>query len=207
MARQAAVRTCQLVDARVQPPSLVAVSLIRDFAFERLADVERVWTPARQRLATAMEDAGDELESGHWDWRNKVWSEEGSEHRLIAVTSDENVEGLMALIDRDRPATFSAGKPILYVDYLETAPWNLKCAVQRPRYIGVGTVLIGDAVQQSLERGLGGRVGLHALPQAERFYAERCRMKSHGRDESYYNLMYFESEEGVASQWLSEMGL
>jgi len=36
--------------------------------------------------------------------------------------------------------------------------------------MGVGTILIAEAVRPSLEIGLTGRVGLHSLPQAEAFY-------------------------------------
>lgn len=67
-------------------------------------------------------------------------------------------------------------KPLVYVDYLEAAPWNLKEFTDRPRYGLVGTRLVEYAVRYSLVQGFHGRVGLFSLPQAERFYENRCRM-------------------------------
>jgi hypothetical protein len=62
-------------------------------------------------------------------------------------------------------------------------------------------------MRQSLESGIGGRIILHALPQAERFYADRCRMTSHGPDPKYYNLVYFELAAETAVRWLADRGL
>lgn len=172
-----------------------------------MPEVEAAWTPARIRLAAAMASAGERLESSHWDWRDKMWSAGQARHRLVAVECEGEVQGLMAVEVQPRPAVFPPAGPVLYVDYLEAAPWNLRRPVQRPRFLGTGTALIGEAVRQSLERGYGGRVGLHALPQAERFYAERCRMTPHGPDNRYYDLLYFEYREDAAIQWLFDQGL
>jgi hypothetical protein len=65
------------------------------------------------------------------------------------------------------------GKPLVYVEYLESAPWNLKDLCDKPRYGAIGTRLIEAAVRLSIEEGFHGRVGLLALPQAEPFYEQR----------------------------------
>ena len=74
-----------------------------------------------------------------------------------------------------------------------------------PRLIGVGTVLIAEAIRLSLEAGHGGRVGLHPLPQAEPFYT-RYQMTSIGLDPLYFDLTYFEFTGQQASDWLASIG-
>jgi hypothetical protein len=113
----------------------------------------------------------------------------------------------MAVLSKPRKAELRADPgPILYVDYLETAPWNLKGLPQPPRFLGVGTVLIIEAVKLSEENGWRRRVGLHSLPQAERFYETRCKMTRIGCDPYYLNLTYFEYTEEQATNWLKEVG-
>ena len=51
--------------------------------------------------------------------------------------------------------------------------------------------------------GFGGRVGLHSLEQAERFYQEGCRMMRIGTDPVYYRLAYFEYAKGAGAAWLA----
>lgn len=91
------------------------------------------------------------------------------------------------------------------IDYLETAPWNLKLSGITPELTGVGTVLLADAVRLSLEEGLGGAIGLHSLPQAEPFY-ERIRMTRVGVDPDYYDLTYFEFDGQGSRDGLAEIG-
>jgi len=74
-----------------------------------------------------------------------------------------------------------------------------------PRYVGVGTLLIAEAVRLSVETGLDG-VGLHSLPQAETFYQDRCRMTRLGPDPDYYELTYFEFTGRQAVDWLTANG-
>lgn len=84
------------------------------------------------------------------------------------------------------------GKPLVYVDYIETAPWNLKEFTTQPRYGGVGVRLIEAAVRFSLDEGFGGRVGLHSLPQSESFYENVCGMTRGEIDQQYEDLRWFE---------------
>jgi hypothetical protein len=194
-------RACKLGDGRIDPTVAVSAIFIRDFLVEKLVDVERVWSPARNRLAQAMAAKRRRLESGHWNWRNKL------ENRLFAVECEGNVQGLMALATDPRTAALPPDGSVVYVDYVESAPWNLRLPLQKPQFLGVGTVLIGEAVRVSQELGFGGRVGLHSLPQAEGFYSKHCRMSPCGRDPNYSGLMYFEYADNEALRWLTDMGL
>ena len=104
---------------------------------------------------------------------------------------------------RPREAALAPGQDALYVDYVEAAPWNLGSGGSSPRYSGVGTLLLIEAIALSQTNHLGGRVGLHSLPQAEDFYESR-KMKRLGSDPSYYDLVYFEYDEAIALELLSK---
>lgn len=98
------------------------------------------------------------------------------------------------------------GKPIVYVDYVETAPWNVKFLMKalgkKPRFGAVGTRLIEAAVQKSLEEGFKGRVALHSLPGAERFYLDVCGMTALQRDPRKENLLLCEFTPEQAQQFI-----
>jgi hypothetical protein len=62
-------------------------------------------------------------------------------------------------------------KPVLYVKYIESAPWNLRgYAGAGARFGGIGISLIRAAIAVSLEEEFRGRIALHSLPQSEPFY-------------------------------------
>ena len=197
----------QLADHRVSPPIIVAATVSRGFAADRLAEVERSWTPARDALGAAMRAAGLRLENSHGRWTRKDASVRAGQHLLLAAEAGGEVQGLLALNTELRPASLLPGRWIRYVDYVEAAPWNLQVAsVQNARYSGVGTLLIAEAIRTSLGRVAGGRIGLHSLPQAERFYTVRCRMTRVGPDPLSSGLVYYEYQDGVAAEWLSDEG-
>lgn len=97
------------------------------------------------------------------------------------------------------------GKPLVYVDYLETAPWNwhLPHLGQEGEFTGLGGRLVHVAIHQSLAEGFHGRVGLHALPQAERFYERTCGMTRLGPDPDHQQLVYFEFSREQAAQFVA----
>lgn len=191
-------RTVRLIDARRPDRPFLAATVVRDFPAASLDAVEAAWAGLRDRAAAAAGPGG--LEHGHWDWRNKARGARSGAIHLIAIEAEGEVQGLMAIDRQPRPARRAAADA-LYVDYLETAPWNLK-GFAAPRFVGVGTALLVDAVRLSLEGGLGGRVGLHSLPQSAAFYA-RCRMAAVGPDPGYYGLTYFEYTGVEAADWLA----
>jgi hypothetical protein len=145
------------------------------------------------------------FEHSHWDWRNKLDSVEAGYHLLVAVECQNQAQGMMALVRTPRLSPYT-GESVVYVDYLESAPWNLRTTSASPRFLGVGTVLIAEAIHVSLEMGLSGRVGLHSLPQAEPFYESKCRMTRFGADRHYFDLPYFEYDAGQAARWLADIG-
>ena len=61
-----------------------------------------------------------------------------------------------------------------------------------------------EAILQSIDEGFGGRIGLHSLPRAEKFYQEEWGMKSLGPDPKYDGLIYFEMTAERAAEFLSQ---
>lgn len=94
--------------------------------------------------------------------------------------------GHLARLDPDK------GRPLVYVEFLETASWNAREFTDEPLYKGVGRRLMQAAARLSGDEGFSGRVGLHALPQSTPFYAGACGMTALGPDAGYGDLEYFE---------------
>lgn len=96
---------------------------------------------------------------------------------------------------------------LVYVEYLETAPWNRKELVDGDsRLSGCGSIMLRAAIELSRAEGFHGRIGLHSLPQANGFYANQVGMTDLGIDKDYQNLRYFEMTEKQAGEYL-EKGL
>ena len=91
---------------------------------------------------------------------------------------------------------------MVYVNYLEAAPWNVASFIPPGKFRGVGSILIGAAINLSLDEGFYGRIGLHSLPQAERFYAKTCGMEELGIDPQVEDLRYFEMTQEQAAAFV-----
>ena len=124
---------------------------------------------------------------------------------LVAVEFLGEVQGIMAVLQAPQRSRLS-GQPLIYVDYLESAPWNLRILSAPPRFMGIGTVLVAEAVHLSIDTGFEGRIGLHSLPQAEVFYRSRCQMTELGQDVQHFDLTYFEFTSQQAIAWLAVVG-
>lgn len=164
---------------------------------------EKSWRPVieatRARLAASGTPRSAHPQSSHWDWNRKA--EEVRRllsYRAFSVVCDGATQGLMrveTVVHRSRVEDEKGltAQGLVYVDFLETAPWNRPEHVQHPVYRGVGQVLLATAIQLSLDEGFKGRIGLHSLPQSEAFYRSVVRMTDHGPDSSYPGgLRYFE---------------
>jgi hypothetical protein len=201
------VRPTRVADLSAAPPVAVSADLVRHFPLARLLDVEAAWAPARRELSFALAAVGGWLENRHWNWTNKIERVERGELVLHAVECAGAVQGLMATTSHSRRSVLSPGESLVYIDYIETAPWNIVAPDHPARFGGVGKVLIGDALYLSRELGFAGRVGLHSLSQAEGYYSRTCRMIRTGRDPAYHDLVYFEYTEAGATEWLDAEGV
>jgi predicted GNAT family N-acyltransferase len=144
------------------------------------------------------------FEHDHWNWRNKADSVEDGRHLLVGVEYEDEWQGIMAVARLPRSGRLGGGW-VIYVDFLEVAPWNLKLLANAFRFKGVGTALLVDAVMLSIEEGFEGAIGLHSLPQAEPFY-NRCGMTRVGEDPDYHGLPYYEFTATRAAAWLASIG-
>jgi hypothetical protein len=179
-----------------------------------LALIERVWGPARLAIFNALRATPAERreypQSLHWDWSRKVGDLKLLEARGFGVFCEGQWQGAMLTKTATHVAQLAAakGKPLVYIDYVESAPWNWSVPAigQNGRFRGVGSVLMRQAVLQSFDEDFKGRVGLHALPSAERFYAGACRMTAIGHDPTKQNLMYFELPAEEAERFVDDEG-
>jgi len=74
---------------------------------------------------------------------------------------------LLGECTRHRFRTTSPPKELVYVEFIESAPWNWKIELigQEPLYRGAGPQLLEMATRWSEQLGFDGRLGLHSLPQ------------------------------------------
>lgn len=145
------------------------------------------------------------LEHDHWNWGEKVKvSAQLLSCPTLAIEFGGQAQGLMLIITDGHFAKLQSelGKPLLYVAFLATAPWNQRDIAPTPRFRGVGEVFMVAAVQLSMDVGFKGRVGLHSLPKSEGFY-ERCGFQCLGKDPDKQDLKYYELSPQTASELIA----
>lgn len=164
--------------------------------FTELAEVEQT----HAAFVTILGRMG--IPDSHWDWRLKCTFAPGTQRQAYGLLNGDQVEAAMMLASGHQTRLGNLGEPLVYVDFLSTAPWN-RATIQRPeRFRGMGTMLLGTAVEISRLQGLEGRCGLHALPSAEGFY-RRTGMQDLGADPAYMDLHYFEIDAATARALIS----
>ena len=118
-----------LIDGRTDPPVRVPAVLIRHLSPDRLKEVEDLWGPERGIVQEALAQLGVDMEHGHWDWRNKIERAVKGELLITGLECEGELQGLIAVAARPRYAALLPGSQALYVDYIESAPWNLKATM------------------------------------------------------------------------------
>lgn len=192
---------------------VVEATLFDEVSEAHFLETQSRWRPVVIEAARALAAAGQETDSlpQHWHWD---WTRKGSELRMLALTFygieyKGSLEGLMKVNTVSHVCRLpeQIGKALLYVDYLEVAPWNVgavaKALGRTPRYRAVGTRLLEAAVRQSLQEGFRGRVGLHTLPQSEGFYVERCGMAAVEPDLTKQALLWCEYSPEAARRFIA----
>jgi hypothetical protein len=174
--------------------------------------IERQWSPWRQNIVRQLSDRcidpSDWPQSLHWDWFAKLRYLQVMEVEVSAI----DLEGEWQAVVMLEVATHSchlegqAGKPLVYIEYIETAPWNWpipELGLSR-RYKGLGHILFRHVVRRSFQLGYQGRVGLVALPQAKKFYQSILKMTHISDETSFGDLSYFELTEARALEFINE---
>lgn len=179
-------------------------TLFQGIDLETLKGIEEDWTPMFDAAAPE-----NRPEDAHWQWAAKALHalDNPLSYELFEIEADNRTQGMMLAL-KGGLKCFSRHPehpraPLVYIDFLATAPWNRPGMVETPTYKGVGQVLFMTAVSLSLEEEAAGRVGLHSLPGAEAFYRTRLNMTDMGKDEAYQNLRYFELSATQAEQLIS----
>ena len=190
-----------------------AAELTHAITEQHLADWEGEWLPALfnaiQRLKRDGVARWHWPQSRHWNWRNKV----NALHGMLAspgfaIVCDGLTQGLMIVDTATHRCRIDVrnGRHLVYVQFVENAPWNRPELFTPPRYRGVGSILIRAAVALSEELEFRGRIGLHSLPQANSFYANTCGMTDLGTDLDYEGLHYFEMTPEQAQAFVNKGG-
>jgi hypothetical protein len=193
---------------------LVAAELFDEVTVEHFLEAQREWRPVVVEAAKRMARSGSRRETVprhfHWDWTSKEADLRMLAYSFFGVSAKGRLQGLMKLESVGRVGRVSSqkGKPLIYVDYLETAPWNIRSLMlalgRNPEFGAVGTRLIEAAVRKSLDEGFKGRLALHSLSTSERFYLDVCGMTAVGRDAGKQNLLWCEFIPKQAERFLNE---
>jgi hypothetical protein len=185
-----------------------------DLGLPDIIEAQRQWGPKKLDIASECIrlslKVGGIVEHFHWDWVGKVLYYEDPAHGHDVTTLGIEVENSWQGLSMAEPMSgFSrlgqGGQSIVYIHYLESAPWNLKIPEigQDPEYTGVGTTLVATCARLSIARGCEGRIGLHSLPRALPFY-ERLGFVNLGEepDGPLKGLCYLELPEEAAAMLL-----
>ncbi len=183
-------RTGELCDA----------TLLDGLGKDEIDTVEAEWQPFLQAEISRLEAERVPQEKWpqhrHWNWCEKQKQVDGLlGYRLLGVECDSHMQGLMLVATAGKSCRIESqkGRPLIYIHFLATAPWNSPLVVAEPRYSLVGSVLLAAAIQLSIDEEFSGRVGLHSLPQADDWYRRKCGMPDLGPDpQARGNLRYFE---------------
>jgi hypothetical protein len=188
---------------------LVEAFLIDGLTKEEVERTEALWSPFLSNQLRRMKGEGvpehEMPQHAHWDWRaKKAGTENYLSFRMFGVECEAEMQGLMLVLTDGKYSQIPSqrGHPLVYVDYLAAAPWNLPSIVPEPRYAHVGSVLLATAITVSREEEYKGRIGLHSLPQSEGWYLKACGMTLVGQDHQYQNLKYFEMTPEQASKFI-----
>ena len=197
----------QLKDRRTG--KFVEAILIDGVSAAEVESAESKWTPVLEKELLRMQQAGIPKEKlpqhRHWDWRKKFEATEGfAAYPMFGIECEGDIQGLMLVSTAGKICHLETqrGKSLVYVNFLEAAPWNVASIVPEPRYSLVGNTLLAAAIQLSINLEFSGRIGLHSLPQADGWYAKSCGMSDLGCDPTAHHLRYFEMTAEQASEFL-----
>ena len=110
---------------------------------QHLTDWEREWAPALQkgllRLRRTGADRSHRPQNLHWNWHRKAETLQGVLARTgFSIVCDGLTQGMM-IVDTVRKRCRigdQRGMHLVYVEFLESAPWNRGQLFDPPRYRG-----------------------------------------------------------------------
>jgi hypothetical protein len=178
---------------------------------QQLGDWEGEWLPELFKAVQKLHRAGVERrhwpQSRHWNWRKKTEALQGMlAHPGFSIVCNGMTQGMMIVDTTMKRCRIEEqkGKNLVYVEFVENAPWNRPELAQPPLYRGIGSILVRAAIALSQEEEFKGRIGLHSLPQANSFYANTCGMSDLSMDPDYQDLRYFEMTPEQAEAFIAK---
>ena len=190
--------------------NVVLAELVCGIGMANMLDWHNAWQPELGAIKATLHERGvpkaDWPQSGHWQWPEKMAESALLGFETFCVTAENITQAMMRVDITTRQSRLggTAGRPLVYVDYLEVAPWNQPIVEMPRRFKGAGKVLMIAAAALSVEQEFKGRVGLHSLPQSNSFY-EDLGMIDLGPDEEVHGeLNYFEMPAEVAQALIAQ---
>jgi hypothetical protein len=119
----------------------------------------------------------------YWDWIELEIERNGevlAPERLAVITPDGNVQGAAMFSDEGVGCFAEPGRKGLFVELLSTAPRNRKWLRRdkSEQLLGVGLELLCAMAQESVERGLEGRLKLESSPSFVHWYEKRGLLRT-----------------------------
>ena len=165
---------------------LMTADLIDDITDDHLAMWKATWLPVIQQRQDEFEakNVPKEKRPGdmHWDWNAKLTPYRGQLGlKAYSLICEGQLQGMMQVsLIKHAKLEGQVGKPLVFIDFLSSAPWNRKDLTDKPIFGRVGSLLYRTAVRLSVDEGFRGRVGLSSLPQSVAFYKNACGMTECG---------------------------
>ena len=190
----------------------VEVSLWQSLDERHVEDFAQKWKPMFDARLAELRAKGDltlevvgehNLQDAHWEWAQKrLERQDMMSWTSFAVEAEDETQGLMFVrMDTTAREASGRGKFLVEIDLLATAPWNRFRLVAQPQFKGIGRLLMAAAISLSFDQEFEGRIGLHALPQAESWYRDVCGMTDLGIDGT--TMRYFEMTSAQAQAFVS----
>lgn len=185
--------------------------ILKDRHLDDFVDAQFIDGVTEQEISEAQEAWSRLLKKGkhehaHWDWNAKFQNtmRATSVYRIFGIKAEDKMQGMLIAMTAGHTCRIEVqkNKPLIYIDYLASAPWNSSEVVESPKYAGIGKVLIRAAIQLSIDEEFDGRIGLHSLPQAESYYRDICGMTDMGLDQAYQSLPYFETTPAQSNKFM-----
>lgn len=181
-------------------------TLIEDVDAELASTFQKAWSDSQAAIGQQLQDRDVAVpEHFGWHWGRKLEDARSEPVRCFAIVHAGSCQGMLLLSLEGMPSR-RLQTPVsktLYVEYLQSAPWNLALPGRTPEYSGVGISLIQCAIKVSLESGFDGALSLHSLPGAQPFY-QRLGFDDFGPDLNEGRLHFMELAAGKAAILLGE---
>lgn len=197
---QSVFRQVQLV--QFDSKSQVEAQIHRNAPANRLAVIEESFSPSR-----SWKNPNQSTDS-IWDWRTKKSLLDGGSSILSELLVEETTQGAILVGTSPLDSRIKPGVKVLELEYVESAPWNIANSNGgKAEFVGIGYVLVVEAILLSRKLQLGGRLGLHSRPDAEPFYRDKCQFTEIGPDFNADGLVYFEATAEQSERLMARLGL